>query len=98
MKSQKNKKTPFDIISDELKGNDDFGSALSNLAFAHQEAIDNESMPDEQLAAINKANTLRQRLARFVRQTLSFSKSAEMHELCLPLFLLRYNLSLISSH
>ena len=38
-------------------------------------------------------NTLRQRLARFVRKTLSFSKSNRMHEICLRLFLHRYNLS-----
>src|SRR3989440_1652556 len=37
-------------------------------------------------------NTLRQRLARFVRMTLSFSKSVVMHEACLLLFLHRYNL------
>src|SRR5512142_665513 len=36
-------------------------------------------------------NTLRQRLARFVRMTLSFSKSEVMHEACLLLFLHRYN-------
>jgi insertion element IS1 protein InsB len=36
-------------------------------------------------------NTLRQRLARFVRMTLSFSKSELMHEACLLLFLHRYN-------
>ena len=36
-------------------------------------------------------NTLRQRLARFVRMTLSFSKSVVMHEACLLLFLHRYN-------
>jgi IS1 family transposase len=36
-------------------------------------------------------NTLRQRLARFVRKTLSFSKSLMMHEACLRLFLHRYN-------
>jgi insertion element IS1 protein InsB len=36
-------------------------------------------------------NTLRQRLARFVRMTLSFSKSIVMHETCLLLFLHRYN-------
>ena len=36
-------------------------------------------------------NTLRQRLARFVRQTLSFSKADEMHEICLRLFLHHYN-------
>ena len=64
-------------------------------------------LPDEQHTACGKEtgqtahverwnNTLRQRLARFVRKTLSFSKSAEMHELCLRLFLHRYNLSLAS--
>lgn len=36
-------------------------------------------------------NTLRQRLARFVRKTLSFSKSERMHENCLRLFLHHYN-------
>lgn len=36
-------------------------------------------------------NTLRQRLARFVRMTLSFPKSVLMHETCLLLFLHRYN-------
>jgi insertion element IS1 protein InsB len=35
--------------------------------------------------------TLRQRLGRFVRETLSFSKSDAMHEICLRLFLHRYN-------
>ncbi|MFL6213842.1 MAG: IS1 family transposase [Blastocatellia bacterium] len=39
-------------------------------------------------------NTLRKRLARFVRKTLSFSKSDRMHEICLRLFIHRYNLSL----
>jgi insertion element IS1 protein InsB len=36
-------------------------------------------------------NTLRQRLARFVRMTFSFSKSVLMHEACLLLLLHRYN-------
>jgi len=36
-------------------------------------------------------NTLRQRLARFVRKTLSFSKSETMHESCLRLFLHHYS-------
>src|SRR6266498_399117 len=39
-------------------------------------------------------NTLRQRLARFVRKTLSFSKSKMMHEICLKLFIWRYNLEI----
>jgi IS1 family transposase len=41
-------------------------------------------------------NRLRQRLGRFVRKSLSFSKSEEMHEICLRLFLHRYNLALAS--
>ena len=36
-------------------------------------------------------NTLGQRLGRFVRKTLSFSKSDVMHEICLLLFLHDYN-------
>jgi insertion element IS1 protein InsB len=59
-------------------------------------------IPEEQHSAVGKEtgetahverwnNTLRQRLARFVRMTLSFSKSAVMHEACLLLFLHRYN-------
>jgi insertion element IS1 protein InsB len=36
-------------------------------------------------------NTLRQRLARFVRKTLSFSKSDEFHEIALKLFVFQYN-------
>jgi IS1 family transposase len=39
-------------------------------------------------------NTLRQRLARFVRKTLSFSKSWLMHEICLQLFVWRYNMDI----
>ena len=39
--------------------------------------------------------TLRQRLARFVRKTLSFSKSDFYHEVILSLYIHRYNLSLI---
>jgi IS1 family transposase len=42
-------------------------------------------------------NTLRQRLGRFVRKSLSFSKSDVMHELCLRLFLHDYNKSLALS-
>ena len=60
-------------------------------------------IPEEQHSAIGKEtgetahverwnNTLRQRLGRFVRKTLSFSKSLVMHDACLSLFLHRYNL------
>jgi len=40
-------------------------------------------------------NTLRQHLSRFVRKTLSFSKCVKMHEICLKLFLHRYNTELL---
>ena len=42
-------------------------------------------------------NTLRQHLGRFVRKTLSFSKCFSMHEICLKLFLHRYNTELLLS-
>ena len=59
-------------------------------------------LPDEYHRAVGKDsghtshverfnNTLRQRLARFVRKTLSFSKTDAMHECCLRLFLHNYN-------
>jgi IS1 family transposase/transposase-like protein len=41
-------------------------------------------------------NTLRQRLARFVRKTLSFSKSDQFHEYVFRLFVHHYNLECIS--
>jgi len=41
-------------------------------------------------------NTLRQSCARFVRKTLSFSKSDTMHEIVTRLFIIRHNLSLFS--
>lgn len=65
-------------------------------------------IPSEQHRAVGKEsgetahverwnNTLRQRLARFVRKTLSFSKSEVMHEICFFLFLHRYNSELALS-
>jgi insertion element IS1 protein InsB len=41
-------------------------------------------------------NTLRQRLARFVRKTLSFSKSERFHEFVFRLFVHHYNVECIS--
>ncbi len=63
-------------------------------------------LPDKQHRAVDKSsgltahierfnNTLRQRLARLVRKTLSFSKSDHMHLICLHRFLVRYNLEII---
>lgn len=42
-------------------------------------------------------NTLRQRLARFVRKTLSFSKSDVVHDLVLRFFIINYNLQCSTS-
>jgi IS1 family transposase len=39
--------------------------------------------------------TVRQSCARFVRKTLSFSKSDAMHEIVTRLFIIRHNLSLV---
>jgi len=61
-------------------------------------------LPDEQHEAVGKQsgqtnhverwnNTLRQRVGRFVRKTLSFSKCDQMHLNCLSLFIHHYNLS-----
>ena len=72
-------------------------SCYSDLWEAYQEAI-----PKERHQAVGKEqgetshverwiNTLRQRLSRFVRKTLSFSKSRHMHHCCLKLFVYRYN-------
>jgi IS1 family transposase len=73
------------------------GQCYTDFWKAYQAVI-----PEEQHTAAGKEtgetahverwnNTLRQRLARFVRKTLSFSKSLFMHEACLRLFLHRYN-------
>ena len=79
------------------------GYCYSDFWKAYREVI-----PAEQHVAVGKDsgetahverwnNTLRQRLGRFVRKSLSFSKSEEMHEVCLLLFLHSYNnLALIS--
>ena len=61
-----------------------------------------EVLPEEQHRATGKGagqtchverfnNVLRQRLGRFVRRTLSFSKNDEMHDNCLRLFLHEHN-------
>ena len=77
----------------------DYKKALlySDLWEAYQAVL-----PDEQHEATGKGagqtchierfnNILRQRLGRFVRRTLSFSKCDRMHEMCLSLFLHEHN-------
>lgn len=73
------------------------GLVYSDFWEAYEQVV-----PEEQHQAVGKDsgqtthierfnNTLRQRLARLVRQTLSFSKTDAMHECCLRLFLHTYN-------
>lgn len=68
----------------------DFWEAYANVVpVAQHTAVGKES---GETAHVERWNlTLRQRLGRFVRRSLSFSKSSEMHEACLRLFIDRYN-------
>ena len=59
------------------------------LPTAQHQAADSKG-PTHPVERFN--NTLRQRLGRLVRKTLSFSKCPKMHELAIQLFLHRYNL------
>ena len=74
------------------------GTVYTDFWDAYQKVV-----PDAQHQAVGKDsgqtnyierwnNTLRQRVGRFVRKTLSFSKLDAMHEICLRLFLHEYNL------
>ena len=73
----------------------DFWSAYQNVfATEHHHAVGKERGETNHVERWN--NTLRQRLARFGRKTLSFSKSDFYHELVLRLFIIRYNLECIS--
>jgi insertion element IS1 protein InsB len=80
------------------------GTCYTDFWSAYQAVI-----PDEQHEPVGKEtgetahverfnNTLRQRLARFVRKTLSFSKSQLMHEICLRLFIWRYNMDIYARY
>ncbi len=73
----------------------DFWEAYRAVLPATQhEAVGKES---GQTAHVERLNlTLRQRLGRLARKTLSFSKSDLMHAYCLELFLHDYNRSLAS--
>jgi insertion element IS1 protein InsB len=74
------------------------GHCFADFWQAYQAVI-----PKEQLTQVGKETgetahierwncTLRQRLGRFIRETLSFSKLTRMHIICLDLFLHRYHL------
>ena len=70
-----------------------YQTVFGTLATAHQ-SVGKETGETAHVERWN--NTLRQRLARFVRKTLSFSKSDEYHDIVLRLFLHEYNLTVIS--
>jgi insertion element IS1 protein InsB len=72
-----------------------YQSVFGTLAADH-ESVGKETGETAHVERWN--NTLRQRLGRFVRKTLSFSKSDEYHEIALRLFLHEYNLTVISSY
>ncbi len=69
----------------------DFWAAYQ--AIIHEEQHTAAGKETGETAHVERWNSkLRQRLARFVRKTLSFSKSLVLHETCLCLFLHCYNL------
>jgi insertion element IS1 protein InsB len=73
----------------------DFWEAYQAVIPVHQhQAVGKDSGLTAHVERFN--NTLRQRLARFVRKTLSFSKSDHMHLIALHAFLVRYNLEILA--
>jgi len=74
---------------------DSWEAYTGGIPAAHHAAMPKKSGATAHIERWN--NTLRQRLARFVRKTLSFSKSLRMHEACLRLFLHRHNSSCLLS-
>ena len=68
----------------------DFWDAYQHIVPEGQhQAVGKESGQTNHIERWN--NTLRQRVGRFVRKTLSFSKCESMHENCLRLFAHEYN-------
>ncbi len=73
------------------------GCSFSDFLGAYQRVLDSQThqgggKETGQTAHVERwNNTVRQRLARFVRKTLSFSKSDEFHEMALKLFVFQYN-------
>ena len=68
----------------------DFWSAYADVVPQEQHRATGKG--DGQTCHIERFNNiLRQRLGRFVRKTLSFSKCEQMHEVCLRLFLHEHN-------
>lgn len=68
----------------------DFWAAYAQVVPPHQHQRSEQRGQTNHLERWN--NTLRQRVGRFVRRTLSFSKTNEMHEGAVRLFIHHYNL------
>lgn len=70
----------------------DFGEAYQKVwpAETHQ-AVSKQSGETRHMERWN--NTLRQRVGRYVRKTLSFSKSEKYHDRATRFFIIQYNLS-----
>jgi insertion element IS1 protein InsB len=70
----------------------DFWSPYPKVFDSNHKAVGKEDGGTAHIERWN--NTLRQHVGRFIRKTLSFSKSEEMHKTVLKLFIHRYNLSI----
>ena len=81
----------------KAKGNlcySDFWEAYANVIPAAQHVRCDERGETNHIERWN--NTFRQRVGRFVRRTLSFSKSDFMHEVAVRLFVHHYNSTRLS--
>ncbi len=74
----------------KLRSYSDFWKAYQKVfSYETHHSVGKESGETNHVERWN--NTLRQRLSRFVRQTLSFSKSDTFHEIVLKLYIFYYN-------
>lgn len=82
------RRIPFDYV--RCQSFSDFWDAYQNVfATDRHQAVEKGSGETNHIE--RWFNTLRQRLARFVRKTLSFSKSDRFHEMALRLFIHHHN-------
>lgn len=72
----------------------DFWQAYASVFGENHQAVGKESGQTAHIERRN--NTLRQRLGRFVRKSLAFSKKDEFHRIALQLFIHEYNLACVS--
>jgi len=69
----------------------DFWQAYQGVFGENHQSVGKETGQTAHIERWN--NTLRQRLARFVRKSLAFSKNNEFHHIALQLFIHEYNLA-----